>query len=129
MTQNKKIQYGVAAAMLLSMFLPFFDLTIPLLGSYSPSIFDGLTDSTLSFSDSYIYTLLIAGFAISTYLEKSIIARICSGLLLLCCLYTFYNVGETFSGTEIGITDFFGIGAYLLMASSVAGIIYSKKME
>jgi len=126
MTQNKKIQYGVAAAMLLSMFLPFLDI----MGLFSFSIFDVITNSEISSQapDLWLFVGLIVAFAALTFMNKPSIARIVSGILLAIILWKLYDItSDTPDDAPVSIFDFLGIGAYLLFASTIAGVIYSKE--
>jgi len=125
---NKKISLGVAGAMLISLFLPFAKL-----GPMGLSLFDALTTDVMqSYKAELIgITVLVVAFAVLTFMQKHLFARICSGVILLACLYGAYKMADAQSamgqfGADVNMFSILGIGAYLLLLSSVAGVIFSK---
>ena len=125
MTKNKKIALTAAGAMLVSLFLPFAKL-----GFISISIFDAVTNGAES-TELIGVSILVIAFAVLTYFDKSLIARICSLLVLLACLYGAYKLADTQSslgdfGMDVNMFNILGIGAYVLLLGSIAGVIFSK---
>ena len=126
---NKKISLAVAGAMLISLFLPFAKL-----GPMGLSLFDALTTDVMqSYKAELIgITVLVVAFAVLTFMQKHLFARICSGVILLACLYGAYKMADYGSamggqlGADVNMFSILGIGAYLLLLSSVAGVIFSK---
>ena len=124
MSKNKKISLGIAAAMVLSIFLPFVKL-----GILSMSLFDVVQ---LGESPELILLLvLIIAFGVLTFMDKHLFARICSVIILLALLYGAYKLADAQSGlsqlnADINIFNILGFGAYLLLLSSGLGIIFSR---
>tara|TARA_B000000441_G_scaffold116416_1_gene88485 strand:+ start:74 stop:457 length:384 start_codon:yes stop_codon:yes gene_type:complete len=122
---NKKISLAIAGAMLISLFLPFAKL-----GPIGVSIFDAITGGGQS-AELIGITVLVVAFAVLTFMQKHLFARICSGVILLACLYGAYKMADAQSamgqfGADVNMFSILGIGAYLLLLSSVAGVIFSK---
>ena len=121
---NKKISIGIAGAMIISVFLPFAKIAM-----FSMSLFDALR---LGNSPELIaLVVLIIAFGVLTFLDKHLFARICSGLILIACLYGAFKLSEAQSGLsqlnlEINMFSLLGIGAYILLLASIAGVIFSK---
>ena len=124
MNKNKKISLGIAGAMIISIFLPFVKL-----GPIGMSLLDAVQ---LNASVELVALLvLIIAFGVLTYMDKHLFAKICSGLVLLALLYGAFKMADAGStasqyGADINVFSILGIGAYLLLLSSVAGIIFSK---
>ena len=124
---NKKISLAIAGAMLISLFLPFAKL-----GPMGVSLFDALTtDGGMQSTELIGVTVLVVAFAVLTFMEKHLFARICSGIILLACLYGAYKMADAGSamgelGADVNMFSILGIGAYLLLLSSIAGVIFSK---
>ena len=122
---NKKISLAIAGAMLISLFLPFAKL-----GPIGVSIFDAITGGGQS-AELIGITVLVVAFAVLTFMQKHLFARICSGVILLACLYGAYKMADAQSAmgqfvADVNMFSILGIGAYLLLLSSVAGVIFSK---
>ena len=127
MTKNKKISLGIAAAMVLSIFLPFVKL-----GILSMSLLDAVQIGESP--ELILLLILIITFGVLTYMDKHLFARICSVIILLALLYGAYNMADAQSGlsqldVDINIFKFLGLGAYLLLISSVLGVVFSKPEE
>lgn len=119
MNNNKKIRLGIAVAMIISLFIPFLKL-----GPLSMSLIDLLSlNATLEL---VLITLLVILFGVLTFMDKYLGARISSGIVLLACLYAAFSIADKQAGTNINGFSFLGIGAYLLLLSSIAGVIFSK---
>ena len=124
---NKKISLAVAGAMLISLFLPFAKF-----GPVGISLFDALTTDGAQSAELIGITVLVVAFAVLTFMQKHLFARICSGVILLACLYGAYKMADYGSamggqlGADVNMFSILGIGAYLLLLSSVAGVIFSK---
>lgn len=123
---NKKISLAIAGAMLISLFLPFAKL-----GPLGVSLFDVLTTDGMQSTELIGVTVLVVAFAVLTFMEKHLFARICSGIILLACLYGAYKMADAGSqmgqlGADVNMFSILGIGAYLLLLSSIAGAIFSK---
>jgi len=123
---NKKISLAVAGAMLISLFLPFAKF-----GPVGISLFDALTTDGAQSAELIGITVLVVAFAVLTFMQKHLFARICSGVILLACLYGAYKMADAQSamgqlGADVNMFSILGIGAYLLLLSSVAGVIFSK---
>ena len=74
---------------------------------------------------------LIIAFGVLTFMDKHLFARICSGLILVSCLYGSFKIADAQSGLsqiniDVNIFSVLGIGAYLLLLGSIAGVIFSK---
>ena len=127
MMNNRKISLAIAGAMLISLLLPFVKF-----GPIGVSIFDAITGGADS-AELIGISVLVVAFAVLTFKEKHLYARICSGVILLACLYGANKMAEAQSllsqsglGEDINMFSLLGIGAYLLLLSSVAGVIFSK---
>ena len=123
---NKKISLAIAGAMLISLFLPFAKF-----GPVGISLFDALTTDGAQSAELIGITVLVVAFAVLTFMQKHLFARICSGVILLACLYGAYKMADAQSamgqfGADVNMFSILGIGAYLLLLSSVAGVIFSK---
>jgi len=119
MNNNKKIRLGIAVAMIISLFMPFVKL-----GPLSMSLIDVISQkATLEL---VLITLLVILFGVLTFMDKYLVARICSGIVLLACLYAAFSIADKQSGSNINFFSFLGIGSYLLLLSSIAGVIFSK---
>ena len=123
---NKKISLAVSGAMLISLFLPFAKF-----GPVGISLFDALTTDGAQSAELIGITVLVVAFAVLTFMQKHLFARICSGVILLACLYGAYKMADAQSamgqfGADVNMFSILGIGAYLLLLSSVAGVIFSK---
>ena len=124
MNNNKKIRFGIAGAMLLCIFLPFGKM-----GILSVSLLD-LVQADANLETVALLVLIIA-FGVLTYMDKHLFARICSAVILLGLIYGAFKLSDYQSalnqfGGDVNIFSFIGVGAYLLLLSSVAGIIFSK---
>ncbi len=119
MNKNKKIRLGIAVAMIISLFLPFVKL-----GPLSVSLIDAMSQAATL--ELVLLTLMVILFGVLTFMDKYLGARICSGLVLLACLYAALNIADKQAGTNINAFSFLGIGAYLLLLTSLAGVIFSK---
>jgi len=124
MNKNKKIRLGIAVAMIISIFLPAAKM-----GIISVSLLDGITVG--GSAELLLLVLLIIAFGVLTFMDKYLFARICSGLVLLACLYAAFKMGDSQSklaslGADFNVFSVLGIGAYLLFLSSIAGVIFSK---
>ena len=124
MSKNKKISLTIAGAMVLSVLLPFVKM-----GVFSISLLDALQAGN---SPELIgLVVLIIAFGVLTFMDKHLFARICSGLILVACLYGAFKMADAQSGLnqfnmDVNIFSIFGIGAYLLLLGSIAGLIFSK---
>lgn len=117
LNKNKKIRLGIAVAMIISLFLPFLKL-----GALSMSLIDGISqNATLEL---LLLILMVIVFGVLTFMDKYLGARICSGLVLSVCLYAAFKMASL--GIDFNIFSLLGIGAYLLLLSSIAGVIFSK---
>lgn len=110
--------------MIIWLFLPFVKL-----GPLSVSFLDILSQNATP--ELLLLTLLIIAFGVLTFIDKYLLARICSGLVLTACLYAAFSMGDKQSqmvslGGDFNVFSLLGIGAYLLLLSSIAGVIFSK---
>ena len=86
------------------------------------SLIDGISqNATLEL---LLLILMVIVFGVLTFMDKYLGARICSGLVLSVCLYTAFKMASF--GIDFNIFSLLGIGAYLLLLSSIAGVIFSK---
>tara|TARA_X000001036_G_C20562880_1_gene759217 strand:+ start:48 stop:410 length:363 start_codon:yes stop_codon:yes gene_type:complete len=115
---NRKITLGIAGAMVLSLFLPF----VKVMG-FGASLFDIATKMPGDNFELVALIALVIGFAVTTFMGKPAIARICSGLILLACIYSTYKVVDAGAA---GVFEVLAMGAYILVLSSIAGVIFSK---
>ena len=124
MKKNKKISLSIAGIMVLSIFLPFVKL-----GMLSMSLLDAVQVNS---SPELIGILvLIIAFGVLTFMDKYLFAKICSGIILMSCLYGAFKIADAQSGLsqiniDVNIFSVLGIGAYLLLLGSIAGVIFSK---
>lgn len=124
MKKNKKISLTIAGIMVLSIFLPFVKL-----GMLSMSLLDAVQVNS---SPELIGILvLIIAFGVLTFMDKYLFAKICSGIILMSCLYGAFKIADAQSGLsqiniDVNIFSVLGIGAYLLLLGSIAGVIFSK---
>ena len=124
MSKNKKISLTIAGAMVLSVLLPFVKM-----GVFSISLLDALQAGNSPELIGLI--VLIIAFGVLTFMDKHLFARICSGLILVACLYGAFKMADAQSGLnqfnmDVNIFSILGIGAYLLLLGSIAGLIFSK---
>ena len=124
MKKNKKISLTVAAIMVLSIFLPFVKL-----GMLSMSLLDAVQVN--SSPEVIGIIVLIIAFGVLTVMDKYLFAKICSGIILISCLYGAFKIADAQSGLsqiniDVNIFSVLGIGAYLLLLGSIAGVIFSK---
>jgi len=127
LTKNKIVSLGIAAAMVLSIFLPFFKI-----GKLNLFLLDILKAGESP--ESILLLILIIAFGVLTFMDKHLFARICSVIILLVLLYGAYNMADDQSilsqfDVDINIFKFLGLGAYLLLISSVLGVVFSKPDE
>ena len=111
-------------AMLISCFLPYVKM-----GVFQISIFDVVSNDIAT--EATLLPLLSIISIISAYLNRGIIARICSSGVLLIMLYAIFKVydaqaGAGAYGVEINLFSLIGIGAYVMLISSVLSILFSK---
>jgi len=124
MKKNKKISLTIAGIMALSIFLPFVKL-----GILSMSLLDAVQ---VNGSPELIgIIVLIIAFGVLTFMDKYLFAKICSGIILMSCLYGAFKIADAQSGLsqiniDVNIFSVLGIGAYLLLLGSIAGVIFSK---
>tara|TARA_B110000091_G_C13586280_1_gene378660 strand:- start:218 stop:604 length:387 start_codon:yes stop_codon:yes gene_type:complete len=124
MNKNKKISLTIAGAMTLSILLPFAKI-----GPISISLLDAVNAGGSPELIGLI--VLIIAFGVLTFMDKHLFARICSGLILVACLYGAFKMADAQSGLnqfnmDVNIFSILGIGAYLLLLGSIAGLIFSK---
>ena len=75
--------------------------------------------------------VLIIAFGVLTFMDKYLFAKICSGIILMSCLYGAFKIADAQSGLsqiniDVNIFSVLGIGAYLLLLGSIVGVIFSK---
>ena len=130
MNKNKKISLTIAGVMILSILLPFAKI-----GVFSMSLFDavkaGSSTPTGSSPELIGLIVLIIAFGVLTFMDKHLFARICSVLILVACLYGAFKMADAQSGlsqlnVDVNVFSVLGIGAYLLLLGSIAGVIFSK---
>ena len=122
MNKNKKISLTIAGAMILSILLPFVKI-----GVFSMSLLDAVKAG--SRGDLIGLIVLIIAFGVLTFMDKHLFARICSVLILVACLYGAFKMADAQSGLSqlnVNVFSVLGIGAYLLLLGSIAGVIFSK---
>jgi len=124
MKKSKKISLTVAAIMVLSIFLPFVKL-----GVLSMSLLDAVQVN--SSPELIGIIVLIIAFGVLTFMDKYLFAKICSGIILMSCLYGAFKIADAQSGLsqiniDVNIFSVLGIGAYLLLLGSIVGVIFSK---
>ena len=124
MKKNKKISLTIAGIMVLSIFLPFVKL-----GMLSMSLLDAVQVN--SSPELIGIIVLIIAFGVLTFMDKYLFAKICSGIILISCLYGAFKIADAQSGLsqiniDVNIFSVLGIGAYLLLLGSIAGVIFSK---
>ena len=124
MKKNKKISLSIAGIMVLSIFLPFVKL-----GMLSMSLLDAVQVN--SSPELIGLIVLIIAFGVLTFMDKYLFAKICSGIILMSCLYGAFKIADAQSGLsqiniDVNIFSVLGIGAYLLLLGSIAGVIFSK---
>lgn len=124
MKKNKKISLTIAGIMVLSIFLPFVKL-----GMLSISLLDAVQVN--SSPELIGIIVLIIAFGVLTFMDKYLFAKICSGIILISCLYGAFKIADAQSGLsqiniDVNIFSVLGIGAYLLLLGSIAGVIFSK---
>jgi hypothetical protein len=124
MKKNKKISLTIAGIMVLSIFLPFVKL-----GMLSMSLLDAVQVN--SSPELIGIIVLIIAFGVLTFMDKYLFAKICSGIILMSCLYGAFKIADAQSGLsqiniDVNIFSVLGIGAYLLLLGSIVGVIFSK---
>jgi len=124
MNKNKKISLTIAGAMALSTLLPFVKF-----GPISISLLDAVIE--IGNPELIGLIVLIIAFGVLTFMDKHLFARICSGLILVACLYGGFKMADAQSGLgmldiDVNVFSVLGIGAYLLLFGSIAGVIFSK---
>ena len=124
MNKNKKISLTIAGAMILSILLPFAKI-----GVFSMSLLDAVKAG--SSPELIGLIVLIIAFGVLTFMDKHLFARICSVLILVACLYGAFKMADAQSGlsqfnVDVNVFSVLGIGAYLLLLGSIAGVIFSK---
>jgi len=124
MKKNKKISLTIAGIMVLSIFLPFVKL-----GMLSMSLLDAVQVN--SSPELIGIIVLVIAFGVLTFMDKYLFAKICSGIILISCLYGAFKIADAQSGLsqiniDVNIFSVLGIGAYLLLLGSIAGVIFSK---
>ena len=124
MKKNKKISLSIAGIMVLSIFLPFVKL-----GMLSMSLLDAVQVN--SSPELIGIIVLIIAFGVLTFMDKYLFAKICSGIILMSCLYGAFKIADAQSGLsqiniDVNIFSVLGIGAYLLLLGSIVGVIFSK---
>ena len=87
MKKNKKISLTVAAIMVLSIFLPFVKL-----GVLSMSLLDAVQVN--SSPELIGIIVLIIAFGVLTFMDKYLFAKICSGIILISCLYGAFKIAD-----------------------------------
>lgn len=127
MKKNKKISLTIAGIMVLSIFLPFVKL-----GMLSISLLDAV--QVKSSPELIGIIVLIIAFGVLTFMDKYLFAKICSGIILISCLYGAFKIADAQSGLsqiniDVNIFSVLGIGAYLLLLGSIAGVIFSKSND
>lgn len=127
LTKNEIVSLGITTTMVLSIFLPFFKI-----GKLNLFLLDILQSGESP--ESILLLILIIAFGVLTFMDKHLFARICSVIILLVLLYGAYNMADDQSilsqfDVDINIFKFLGLGAYLLLISSVLGVVFSKPDE
>ena len=113
MTKNRKISLAIAGAMLISIFLPFAKVgNVSLLDAAQAPIGSAVPITLI---------VLVVVFGILTFINKHLLARLCSIIILGVLVY---RIVDAPAGANI--FSFLGIGAYLLLISSILGAIFSK---
>ena len=110
--------------MLISCFLPYVKM-----GVFQISIFDVVSNDIAT--EATLLPLLSIISIISAYLNRGIIARICSSGVLLIMLYAIFKLSDAQAGAgaygvEINLFSLIGIGAYVMLISSGLSILFSK---
>tara|TARA_B110000503_G_C7018850_1_gene358843 strand:- start:412 stop:798 length:387 start_codon:yes stop_codon:yes gene_type:complete len=124
MKNDKNVSLISGIVMLISCFLPYVKM-----GVFQISIFDVVSNDITT--EATLLPLLSIGAIIFAYLNRGIIARICSSGVLLILLYAIFKVYDAQSGlgtfgVEINFFSLVGVGAYVMLISSVLSIIFSK---
>jgi len=124
MKDSKNLSLISAIAMLISCFLPFVKM-----GIIQVSIFDIVSNDLAT--EATLLPLLSIISVITAFLNKGLIARISSSGVLLIMLYAIYKIydaqaGAAAYGLEINLFSLTGIGAYVMLISSVLSILFSK---
>lgn len=124
MKDSKNLSLISAIAMLISCFLPFVKM-----GIIQISIFDIVSNDLAT--EATLLPLLSIISVITAFLNKGLIARISSSGVLLIMLYAIYKIydaqaGAAAYGLEINLFSLIGIGAYVMLISSVLSILFSK---
>lgn len=112
MGRNKTISLVAGVVMIISLFLPFVDL-----GAFGGlSLFDGLKAG--GDTQTYIFTALIAFFAVLTAINQPLGARIIAIIILLWMLFILFAAGF--------MVSILGVGAWLILLGSLLGTLFSK---
>ena len=115
LTMNKKIGLACAIVLIISFFLPFISM-----GSMTVSLMDA-AEATASV---WIFPLCGAAAAFLTFKDNVGMARI--AFIVSLGFWVYYNFMAEHS-VGMDVFEAAGIGLYLLVASSVAGIVFSKE--
>jgi|ETNmetMinimDraft_12_1059888.scaffolds.fasta_scaffold291412_1 hypothetical protein len=115
LSTNKKIGLGCAIALVISFFLPYISV-----GAMSASLMDAaeLTAKV------WIWPLCGAAAAFLTFKDNVGMARI--AFIVSLGFWIYYNFLSEFA-PGMDILEVAGIGCYLLIASSIGGIVFSKE--
>jgi hypothetical protein len=114
-TTNKKIGLACGIGLIISFFLPYVD---------AMGISMSLMDAAEMKADVWVFPLCGAAAAFLTFTDKVGMARIAFIVPLAFWVYGTF-IDESAGGMDT--FDFAGIGMYLLIASSVVGIVFSKE--
>lgn len=119
--KTKQISLVIAVVMFVSMFLPFLKLF-----AIERSLFELIEQGGKGVL-LYSLLILILLFSVLSITKQYLYARICSGLILLACLFfpiDFYSGGDdVFTFTFNWWSEFLTSGAYILIISSILGVI------
>ena len=151
MTQNQKFDFnalstnqkgvlGAALGMLIGLLLPFVDDE-----KISLSVWDIFTGNVGGEEGAMVLLIMTffsyaafafmgtIAFAVLTYLNQfkngnhSLLARISSLVVFLHVFVFIWSIGLMTGANDKSLTSALGLGAYLLLASSAAGIYFSRK--
>lgn len=119
--KTKQISLVIAVVMFVSMFLPFFKLF-----AFERSLFELITQGDPGgFTISLLILILL--FSVLSIIKEYLYTRICSGLIFFACL--FFPIDFLFGGDDIFThtfnwwSEFLTFGAYILIISSILGVI------
>lgn len=153
MTQNKQFDFnalstnqkgvlGAALGMLLGLLLPFIDeekFSFSVWEIFTGSVFDeappqAIIGILLTFFSYAAFALMgTIAFAVLTYLNQFkngnhyLLARISSIVVFLHVFVFIWSIGLMTGANDKSLTSALGLGAYLLLAGSAAGIYFSRK--